>query len=341
MKRMRVLCVAVFVLVATVVFPSGANNFIADDATLRQATIYDQGDFITVRTGSVTVADFLNEAGVELAGFDRVDHALSSPIWDGIVINVARGIGFYVQVDNGIAIERASRPETTVAQVLTQLQQEKNISLLYSGNGERQISEGDLVNFQTWTTRFESEITDIPYETIENFTRNVWTGQSHIRQVGSPGEHEVVTAVVYVGGVESHRGTVESVILVEPVTHIIDRGTAPMGARADVTAPDFHYVRRLRMEATAYTSGFGCTGKHPCDPWYGITASGRRVEHGIVAVDRNLIPLGTRLYVEGHGFALAADVGSAIRGHSIDLFMYDLQDALRFGRRHLYVWILE
>jgi len=95
------------------------------------------------------------------------------------------------------------------------------------------------------------------------------------------------------------------------------------------------------MEATAYTSGYGCTGKLPCDPWYGITASGMHVRHGVVAVDRTLIPLGTRLYVEGYGFAIAADVGGAIRGYKIDLFMYCINDARRFGRRHINVWILD
>jgi 3D (Asp-Asp-Asp) domain-containing protein len=95
------------------------------------------------------------------------------------------------------------------------------------------------------------------------------------------------------------------------------------------------------MEATAYTAGYCCTNKHPWDPWYRITASGREVEHGIVAVDRTLIPLGTRLYVDGYGFAIAADVGGAIRGYKIDLFMEDLGDALRFGRRHIYVWVLD
>jgi len=341
MKRIRTVCILVFALVATIALPLGMINFIAADSMLRQVTLYDQGEPLTRLTGAATVADFLSEAGIELVDFDRVDHASTSPIWDGIVITVTRGLNFYVQIDNGHTVERASRPEMTVAQVLTQLQQEKNVSLLYSGNGERQVANGDTIRFLTWTTRFESEITELSYETYENRTSNVWTGKTHVRQVGVPGEHEIVTAIVYIGGEESHRGIAESVILSEPIDAIIDIGTAPMGARADVNAPDFHYVRRLRMEATAYTSGFGCTGKHPWDPWYGITASGRRVEHGIVAVDRNLIPLGTRLYVEGHGFALAADVGSAIRGHSIDLFMYDLQDALRFGRRHLYVWILD
>jgi 3D (Asp-Asp-Asp) domain-containing protein len=59
-----------------------------------------------------------------------------------------------------------------------------------------------------------------------------------------------------------------------------------------------------------------------------------------VAVDPTIIPLGTHLYVEGYGFALAADVGGAIKGYKIDLYYEEMEDALRFGRRDLTVYIL-
>ena len=114
-----------------------------------------------------------------------------------------------------------------------------------------------------------------------------------------------------------------------------------LGASADTSCLSFQYVRRLTMNASAYTAGPCCTGKGPGHPLYGITASGRHVEHGIVAVDPSVIPLGTRLYVDGYGFALAADTGSAIRGYKIDLFMYDLTDARQFGRRDITVFVLE
>lgn len=90
-----------------------------------------------------------------------------------------------------------------------------------------------------------------------------------------------------------------------------------------------HYV----MEASAYlpTDGGGS----------GITASGIPAKRGIVAVDPAVIPLGTRLYIEGYGFALAADTGGMIEGHMIDLCMEDLKEALEFGRRNINVYVLE
>jgi 3D (Asp-Asp-Asp) domain-containing protein len=65
----------------------------------------------------------------------------------------------------------------------------------------------------------------------------------------------------------------------------------------------------------------------------GRTASGLPVGKGVVAVDPSVIPLGTRMSVPGYGSAVAADVGSAIRGNVIDLWMPSRAKALAWGRR--------
>ena len=65
----------------------------------------------------------------------------------------------------------------------------------------------------------------------------------------------------------------------------------------------------------------------------GRTASGLPVGKGVVAVDPKLISLGTRLFVPGYGAAIAADVGTAIRGHIIDLWMPSTAAARKWGRR--------
>ena len=86
------------------------------------------------------------------------------------------------------------------------------------------------------------------------------------------------------------------------------------------------------MEATAYTAD---------DPGNsGYTAGGHRLTRGLVSVDPNVIPLGTRLYIEGYGEAVADDTGGAIVGDRIDLGMDDRSEALNFGRRSVVVHIL-
>jgi 3D (Asp-Asp-Asp) domain-containing protein len=65
----------------------------------------------------------------------------------------------------------------------------------------------------------------------------------------------------------------------------------------------------------------------------GTTATGLRVGWGVVAVDPGVIPLGTRMTVPGYGEGVAADVGNAVRGASIDLWFPTRQQALAWGRR--------
>ena len=93
------------------------------------------------------------------------------------------------------------------------------------------------------------------------------------------------------------------------------------------------YTQVLGMEATAYlpTDGSGA----------GITAMGIPATYGVVAVDPDVIPLGTKVYIPGYGEALAADTGGAIYGYKIDLCMEDYWQAMDFGRRNVTVFVLK
>ena len=341
MKRLKKVAVAIFALLATLAFPIGSISFVAAENALMTVTVSDNGSYTSHLTGANYVSDFFREVGINIGTADRTNYSVATPLWDGINISILRELEFNVQIDNETVLTMNTMPDTTVEQIIMDLQNERNIALLYSGEHTRVVTEGEFLPFASLRERVETELTAIPYQVIENHTNSVRQGASHVRQTGSPGEHAVTTQIIYIGGEETNRQIIGQDVITEPVYEIVDIGTARLGALADVTAPDFHYVRRVTMEATAYAAGYCCTGKHPSDPWYRITASGREVEHGIVAVDRTVIPLGTMLYVENYGFALAADVGGAIRGYKIDLFMEDVNDALRFGRRNVNVWILE
>ena len=87
--------------------------------------------------------------------------------------------------------------------------------------------------------------------------------------------------------------------------------------------------RTITMEATAYNEPGG------------LTASGTRARVGAVAVDPNFIPLGTRLYIEGYGYATAEDTGGAVKGNIIDLYMNSNSEAYNWGRRPVQVTILD
>ncbi|PAV28844.1 cell wall-binding protein [Virgibacillus profundi] len=95
--------------------------------------------------------------------------------------------------------------------------------------------------------------------------------------------------------------------------------------------------RTFSVEATAYTAY--CTG---CS---GITATGVNLKENphakVIAVDPNVIPLGTKVYVEGYGHAVAADTGGAIVGNRIDIHLPTKDQAYDWGRRTVTITILE
>ena len=87
------------------------------------------------------------------------------------------------------------------------------------------------------------------------------------------------------------------------------------------------------MEASAYLAGDGDGA--------GITATGLPAVRGIAAVDPDVIPLGTRLFIPGYGEAIAADTGGAIVGNKIDLVMDSYGEAMDFGRQDVTVYVLD
>jgi 3D (Asp-Asp-Asp) domain-containing protein len=90
------------------------------------------------------------------------------------------------------------------------------------------------------------------------------------------------------------------------------------------------------MEATAYAPTVQETDG---DPW--MTASGMKSGHGVVAVDPKVIALGSKLYVEGYGYAIAGDTGGAIKDNRIDVFFYSPDETARWGRRWVRVFVLK
>jgi|GEM_PF-814474 len=124
--------------------------------------------------------------------------------------------------------------------------------------------------------------------------------------------------------------------------------TLPESASAFLSDDSFFYVdgmahefsRQFNMSATAYTADFASTGKRPGDRYFGITASGLKAQVGVVAVDPNVIPLFTKLYIEGYGFAIAGDTGGGVRGEVIDLYFNTSSEVRQFGRQRRNVYIL-
>lgn len=95
--------------------------------------------------------------------------------------------------------------------------------------------------------------------------------------------------------------------------------------------------KEITVTATAYTAYcYGCSGTTA----YGIDLRANPNEK-VIAVDPTVIPLGTKVLVEGYGEAIAGDTGGAIKGNRIDIFIPSYDDAIDFGVKELTVKILD
>src|SRR5699024_9581102 len=95
--------------------------------------------------------------------------------------------------------------------------------------------------------------------------------------------------------------------------------------------------KTLTMTATAYSINCaGCNGK-------GITSTGinLRTTPKVIAVDPNVIPLGTKVWVEGYGNAIAGDTGGAIKGNRIDVHVPSSAEAAKYGMKKVQVKVLD
>ena len=111
---------------------------------------------------------------------------------------------------------------------------------------------------------------------------------------------------------------------------------ATTSQRVETSAPPSDAERTMTVEATAYTAY--------CNGCSGTTANGTDLRANphlkVIAVDPRVIPLGTKVWVEGYGEAVAADTGGAIKGNKIDVFIPNKSGAYEWGRRTVTIKIL-
>lgn len=170
-------------------------------------------------------------------------------------------------------------------------------------------------------------------------------GTENILNPGEDGSVERVYNITTEDGIVKSKNVVKENILKAPVDMVIERGCANtlFTNRGD----SIRYSAVYDMVATCYTLSYDECGKYEWDPGYGITASGLPAGRGVIAVNPNEIPYGTRLYIEtadgsglaDYGYAVAGDTGY-LRPNSIDLFVEDKSEALFWGIRPVRVYIL-
>ena len=162
---------------------------------------------------------------------------------------------------------------------------------------------------------------EVPFKTKVKGTDELPAKTQKVVQKGQKGEDKVTYKVTYADGKEIARKEIDRERVKKPVTKIIHKSTVG-------TINGKEYSRKFTVKAYSYTGG-------------GTTASGLPAAVGRIAVDPGVIPLGTQVYVEGYGFATAADTGGNIKGNTIDVYYNSESQCRQWGCRYITIYILK
>ena len=306
-------------------------------AMKKDITIEDIDGVKVVSTFKKTVEDVLEENSIVIKPQDKVSMDITEKLKDGISIKISRAREITINSDGKDVVLLTTAPDVKSALGEAQIRvggKDKVTPALNTAiTGNTKI---DVIRVEEKVVKQEMKM---DFVNQVNKSDKLDRGLVNVVKKGSPGLKELAIKVIFENGKEVKREITAEKILKEPINGIIEEGsrTTFVSSRGQVT----RFVRALKMTATAYDATFESCGKHPDNPNYGITYSGLKVKPGIVAVDPKVIPLGTHLYVEGYGEALAADIGGAIKGNRIDLYYESPKDVARYGKRTVKVYVLD
>jgi len=174
----------------------------------------------------------------------------------------------------------------------------------------------------------------IPYPTLRKSSSELRSGTTKTVRAGINGEKKTTYRVSFKNGEEISREAIASKMTKKTTTEIVVVGqTKRFASRGGY----FSGRKVVTMTATGYSPDPRENGGNRS----GRTATGLKIGHGVVAVDPRFIPLGTRLYIDGYGYAVAADTGGAIKGSRIDLGENTYHKAQTIGRKKVTVHILD
>jgi 3D (Asp-Asp-Asp) domain-containing protein len=170
----------------------------------------------------------------------------------------------------------------------------------------------------------------ISFEVQYEFSRTVGPGRLLTVKKGAPGRIEKIYKLEFKNGEPVGKVLVDT-RKIDPTHELVYMGRSGY----EPSRHQFTRAKVIAMSATAYDPSAGRGSRATFR-----TSSGLRAQYGLVAVDPRVIPLGTKLFVEGYGFALAADRGSAIKGNRIDLCYNSRSQCYSFGRKKVTVHVL-
>lgn len=297
--------------------------------TMRKTAIVNiDGKEQAIITYKGTVKGALHDNNIEIGPKDKIQPAMDSQMKNNEKIVIHRAVNVEVAVDG--KTKNVQSAENTIADMLKvegiALDEEDKIQ----PTEDAQLKDKMKITVTRVDSKEIKEVKTLDYETVIKNDENLDKSVSKTVQAGKTGDKQITYKVVYEDGKEVSRKVVAEKVTNKPVNKIVVKGSGTSVAlsRGDSVL----YKKKLNMSATAYSGGT-------------YTASGARTARNAsgwstIAVDPNVIPLGTKVYIPGYGLAIAQDTGTAIKNNKIDLFMNSYRDSCNWGLRPVEVYII-
>lgn len=302
-------------------------------------------------TTANTVGEFFEDEELTFKKHDEISHSDMALLEEGLEIEVEKA--FPVIVNDGGEEEKLWTTGGTVEELL----KENDLTFKKSDKIKPDLDEKVTKDTEVSITHVEKiteEITEsIPYQTEEKEDSSLEKGTTQTISEGEEGEVLKIYEVTLENGEKVDEELIGEEVKEESQNKVVAVGTKEEAQKKEKTTSNSDSSnssatnsssepssdgKELTMEATAYGPD--------CDGCSGITATGINIKQNptpkVVAVDPSVIPLGSRVWVEGYGEAIAADTGGAIKGNRIDVLVKsEAYAANNWGRRTVKVKILD
>ena len=320
------------------------NNDFKLDVTILGAskiTINNGGKSQLVHLAKGTVADALEKAGISLADDEISVPAPDSKITEDSEINIYKTKTVSVTADgktNDVKLALVN-----VYDALNFAGYEVDDDDILSTSHNEDVENINAVTINRVTYKTESSKEKIAYDTVKKNSDDVELGETKVKTEGKDGEKIVTREVKYIDGKKISDKVVAEKTIKKPVDKVVLVGTkgaatsGGAGTFTDSNGATVAYSQVLTGSGTAYTAPAGAG-----------TATGVPAYHGGVAVNPNIIPYGSKLYIVStdgsfvYGYATAVDTGGALMDGSaiVDCFYNTYDECVNFGRRDVNVYVL-
>jgi uncharacterized protein YabE (DUF348 family) len=299
----------------------------------KQVHIVKDNEKKTIWTTAGSVAGLLKEQKIVLSKHDQISPRPQVAIQDKMKIGIKKA--FHLTYVDGGKKQQVWTTSATVADFLSQ----QGIKLNKLDRVEPSLTETIAKNGVVNVIRVE-KVTDVVEEPIQfavvtKKDESLEKGKEKTITSGKKGLVSKQYEVLLENGEEVSRKLISEQKVAEKQDKVVAVGTKDLSIQVSRGAAD-EPGKEFYVTATAYTAYCnGCSGR---------TATGLNLRANpnmkVIAVDPRVIPLGSKVYVEGYGYAVAADTGGAIKGYIVDLFMPSNQDCYRWGRKKVKIKIL-